>query len=295
MLTIHSGGAEGADMYFGNIGAELGYEVIHHSFDGHRVNGEGFRHIHNPFQLFLADVHLCKTNESLHRAYPPKSAFVKRLLQRNYYQVKNSEYVIAIGKLEKSMKAVRGGTGWAVQMGIDRKRLVCVFDDGQTDEWHLYDYDKEIFVEMAFIPAIEESFAGVGTRDITAAGIEAIRNVLHANITWKQPLKVWTAQYRYGEADRFDVTVKGKANLAFAPTWDMVNGIKNGTLSEKEYTRQYINMLEESMQKYSSAWSELLSKKEITLVCFCAKETFCHRIILARFLERLGAKYLGEK
>lgn len=294
-ITIHSGGAQGADSYFGNIGIELGYKVIHHSFMNHRVNCKGTVLVHNLFQLFLADAYLQKANKSLHRAFPPRSVFVKRLLQRNYYQVKDSSCIVAVSKLDKNMKLVCGGTGWACQLGVDMGKPVYVFDDGQTNEWYIYDYDQQIFAKLSSIPIISDSLAGIGTREITPAGIQAIRGVLTSSSSTDLKLKFWTAQYRYSGEDRFDITVKGAVNYAFAPTWNMVNAYKNGSMTEEQYTVEYRALMKKSIGTNKKAWEELLALKEATLVCFCPSNTFCHRHILADILKQLGAHYMGER
>ena len=295
MITIHSGGEEGADMLFGNIGTELGYKVVHHSFAGHAVRGNGERKEHNAFQLLLADTYLLRANQALHRSFPPRSAFVKHLLQRNLYQVKDSEHIVAIARIERDMRSVKGETGWVTRMGIDLKKDVFVFDDGQTNCWHTFNKSLQQFIPIKSIPDLSGDFAGIGTREITSAGAMAIREVLTANIPKDQPLRLWTAQYRYNGPDRFDITVKGGANMAFAPTWEMVRKYKSGGLSEAQYTAMYIAAMNESICNYKEAWDTLLSMDEATLVCFCPAGTFCHRHILAQILERLGARYLGER
>lgn len=295
MTTIHSGGASGADALFGTVGTELGYDVVHHSFAGHAVQGKGIRKEHNAFQLLLADVHLSKANKTLCRAFPPRSAFVKHLLQRNLYQVKDSKYVVAVAQLEKSMRTVKGGTGWAVQMGVDMKKDVYVFDDGKSNRWYRFDRIMQLFVPIDSMPDLSGDFAGIGTREITSTGARSIRDVLTANKPKGQPLRFWTAQYRYGGADRFDITVKGNANLAFAPSWQMVRDYKAGRLSEQQYTHHYVAAINKSICNYREAWDELLSMDEATLVCFCPAGSFCHRYILAQTLEKLGARYLGER
>jgi len=112
-------------------------------------------------------------------------------------------------------------------------------------------------------------------------------------------MDIYTAQYRYSGADRFDVTVKGQDPLGkiFAPTWDMVMGVKNGTMSHEEYTRRYVAILSRSLT--FNAVESLQSKfpASVTLVCFCPKGAFCHRVMLARVLETFKGfgPYKGER
>lgn len=107
-------------------------------------------------------------------------------------------------------------------------------------------------------------------------------------------LKVWTAQYRYRETDRLDITVKTGV-AAFAPSWTMVHGIKNRTLAESQYYDMYQNLMTLSQRYYKEKWDALLARDEVTLVCFCPAGDFCHRVLLAHILEKMGAQYMGER
>lgn len=107
-------------------------------------------------------------------------------------------------------------------------------------------------------------------------------------------LKFYTAQYRYSGKDRLDITVK-TGNKLFAPTWDMVTSVKNDSLSKEEYQKQYKKLMIKSYNKNRIEWEKLLSRDEVTLVCFCAKGEFCHRLLLAKLFAKLGAEYMGER
>lgn len=106
-------------------------------------------------------------------------------------------------------------------------------------------------------------------------------------------LKVYTSQYSYRGEDRLDTTVKTSDGL-FAPTWDIVMGIKNKKITEEEYRKQYLQLLRKSYTTKKEQWKEILAKESVTFVCFCKKGDFCHRLILAEIFQRLGAKYIGE-
>ncbi len=107
--------------------------------------------------------------------------------------------------------------------------------------------------------------------------------------------RLYTAHYRYGGPDRVDITVKGQDPRwkAFAPTWDMVMGTKNGTVSEAEYIKRYVAILG---RVPVDTWDALLKMHEATFVCFCGKQNFCHRNILVHHMtQSLGDRisYLG--
>lgn len=97
-----------------------------------------------------------------------------------------------------------------------------------------------------------------------------------------------------------DTTVKGKAPL-FAPTWDMVMGHKNGTITDEEYTRLYREKMIQSWVENREGWERFMQREEpIALACYCAPGKFCHRKLLVKILEKLCArlnipfKYYGE-
>lgn len=106
-------------------------------------------------------------------------------------------------------------------------------------------------------------------------------------------LQIYTSQYRYKGSDRLDITVKGKDSLGkyFAPTWNMVMGFKSGDISQAKYTELYAKILDEVPK---SIWRKVLREKRVVLVCFCRKDSFCHRFLLAKELEARGGIYKGE-
>lgn len=113
----------------------------------------------------------------------------------------------------------------------------------------------------------------------------------------KTGLRVFTAQYDYNREERVDTTVKTahKEGYGFLmPSWEIVLGHKGGKISDEEYTQQYLHMLDVSMQQNPEQWIALLRRRKVVLVCFCGRECFCHRHILALWLTKLGARYMGE-
>jgi O-acetyl-ADP-ribose deacetylase (regulator of RNase III)/uncharacterized protein YeaO (DUF488 family) len=111
-------------------------------------------------------------------------------------------------------------------------------------------------------------------------------------------MDIYTAQYAYSGPDRLDITVKGQdlVGKTYAPTWDLVNRFKSGEADEDQYTREFAALMN-GRYRYESAYMESLATREgtTTLVCFCPPGAFCHRIIVAEGLEKLGAVYKGER
>lgn len=106
-------------------------------------------------------------------------------------------------------------------------------------------------------------------------------------------LKVYTSTIRYSGPDRFDITVKS-GERAFAPTWNMVMGHKKGAIDADEYVSMYHELMRGTYRNERGKWTELMARDRVVLVCFCPPHAFCHRLLLADILVKLGATYEGE-
>lgn len=173
--TCHSGGCKGSDIFWELVGKEYGVHTISYSFSNHKQCGE------NPKVLTVDELlegweHVLKANETLKRN--PQNIpynYTKNLLSRNWFQVKNSDVIFAIGFFDTFAK-VKGGTGWAVQMGIDNKKPIYFFDQN-LGVWTYYNYKDEIFLPLFSIPQLVENFAGIGTRELLDNGMTAITEI----------------------------------------------------------------------------------------------------------------------
>jgi uncharacterized protein YeaO (DUF488 family) len=117
-------------------------------------------------------------------------------------------------------------------------------------------------------------------------------------------LVVKTGRVGQRYADGLDVTMKSGADVGvlLAPTKAMVYGYKAGTgdqrfakykpLIEAEYTEQYLELLRERFSANREAFHQLVQRESITLQCYCGRDKFCHRRILAEYvLPKLAAYY----
>jgi hypothetical protein len=180
--TCHSGGAIGSDLCWEIEGEKYGVETIAYSFQYHTTESKN--------KLILSDEELREGWENIQIAEKTLKRgmngnvklYIYRLLCRNWFQVKNSETIFAIGEFLNTKKTkVKGGTGWAVQMGIDNNKPVFVFD--QTDDtWYTYLYQKNEFVKVYGTPRLTKNFAGIGTRSLNRNGTEAIKRIYRHNI-----------------------------------------------------------------------------------------------------------------
>jgi len=171
-----SGGAKGADLQFGMTAGMRGDQVVHWSFAGAKSEAPVEELvILTPDQLEVADKFLKRANRTLKRSIG-RPGFVRKLLQRNWYQVEHSERVYAVAHLEGGQ--VSGGTAWATQMFIDRW-------NGQPCECYVYDQIVEAWYawkgEWSRIETPPEPYGvwtGIGSRNLLPSGKQAIRTLL---------------------------------------------------------------------------------------------------------------------
>lgn len=102
--------------------------------------------------------------------------------------------------------------------------------------------------------------------------------------------RVCTGRVSYSGKDGLDITVKSGKGIGtvFAPTWDMVMGVKQGRITEAEYTEQFLNLLRERYRRDEAAFTEVLNREQIVLLCYCRAGVFCHRHLVVDVLEKIA-------
>lgn len=171
--TCLSGGANGADIQWGNSARKAGHIVIHWSFIGHNSRAPENELIRlTEEQLSEAEESVVRAAKSL-RKHPPRSSFPRNLIYRNFYQIATAERLYAVAKIQDNM--VQGGTGWAVQMFIDRypnstaeAYVYCQL----AEQW--YEMVVGTWAEVDYVPTPHGIWAGIGSRDLTPEGYAAI-------------------------------------------------------------------------------------------------------------------------
>lgn len=175
--VCHSGGCPGADMTWETAGEEYGVVTRAYSFSGHKQYGK------NPVVLSHEELHeglahALDVNTQFKRNLMSSPRYTKCLISRNWYQVKNAEVIFAVGKFyDNTLTRVDGGTGWAVQMAVNNGKPIYFYDQ-PTESWYEYDHHNGKFVTFTGTPALRtKHFAGIGTRELTDAGMQAILDV----------------------------------------------------------------------------------------------------------------------
>jgi hypothetical protein len=169
--VLHSGGHKGTESEFGRNAERWGLEEVTYTFDGHRSERDrGLVHL-GPAELAKGDVSMEIVSRHMGRTYHSAER-IRRVIQSIFHMVVNSHHVLAVGWLLPS-GLVKGGTGWGVELAKFFNRPVSVFDQ-ETKAWYTWtDGAWE-----ADSPVLEERpFSATGTRNLTDAGREAIRDL----------------------------------------------------------------------------------------------------------------------
>lgn len=183
MYLNHSGGCPGSDMEWENESIKYGINTIAYSFPGHHQEGKNPK-ILNESELNEGFDNVKIAEKGIKRPlfkiqYQP---YIKNLLSRNWFQVKNAEAIYAIGTFFNNKHSlVNGGTGWAVQMAINNKKPIYLFEQN-FNMWYEYNYFLNKFSPLLHIPKLTKNFAGIGTRKINDNGKNAIKEILKYNL-----------------------------------------------------------------------------------------------------------------
>jgi len=180
-FTNHSGGALGSDTEWENIGKKYGV-TNHNQYWMNNKTPTGNKEITKE-DAIQGQQKVTIAARQMGRIEPTHQVRDERLI-RNWSQVKYSDAIFAITTLQKvndemnygkKAKIVqgKGGTGYAIQMGINENKPVYVFDQ-LRDQWY-----KNINGEWSNseIPVLTQNFAGIGTRELNNLGIKAIEDV----------------------------------------------------------------------------------------------------------------------
>ena len=193
-----SGGAQGADTAWGKTMNKFGVPVVHYLSKGRVKDFEtrkvqGIRRDLSETELYSLGHIVDKANTTLERKLDPK---FYDIILRNAHQIKNANSVFAIGEIETSQtgkrahlngRTVKGGSGWAVQMGIDKGlQKIFVYDQKQKS-WFKFDAAADRFKPILEAPKLTRNPALIGTRKMTKEGYRAIEDV--AQVTFgDQPI-----------------------------------------------------------------------------------------------------------
>lgn len=179
-----SGGARGADCEFGRLALNAGHELVHYSFDTHKIaKKEQALYAETLDQKMLegVDPSVDATARFIGRKWRSHTPFVKNLLRRNMFQVLNTERVYSIGYFDEK-GYVGGGTGWAVGCAIINGVSELYHYNQVDDWWYAYGLSRKFFpkwerIYPEEIPVPNGNYTGIGTRELSESGKNALENL----------------------------------------------------------------------------------------------------------------------
>lgn len=177
--VCYSGGAKGADLTFGLWAARNQHAVVHYTFEGKGgYKGEHAR-VLTQEQLAEAKEAVKEAGLSLGRNVP-RDPVVKNLINRNYYQVKDAERVYAVTRWNLAKDddhgstvegELGGGTGWAVQMAIQRRCPEIYLYALERAQWYAWSQDSGCnWKRVESVPRPHGRYAGIGSRELGEGG-----------------------------------------------------------------------------------------------------------------------------
>lgn len=167
-FTLYSGGHKGAESEFGTQAERWGIREVNFSFEGHQMERSRNMHILTPDELKKGDISMEIVSRRMGRTYS-RADKIRKVIQSIFHTVNSGYQVFAIGWIQPD-DTVKGGTGWGVELAKLFNRPVSVFDQ-ERNSWFSWKEHKW----TADTPVITSStFAGTGTRNLTAEGTKAI-------------------------------------------------------------------------------------------------------------------------
>lgn len=180
-FTLMSGGAKGADTLWDSIGRTFGLTKAKHFWMGQTTPIGNTEISEDDTKEGKEKVTLAA--RAMGRIAPTHNV-QSPLLIRNWSQVKYADAVFAVttmlsagSGMNYDKKALirqgKGGTGYAIEMAIQAGKPVYVFDQ-ERGRWFANLGKGWVNSDT---PTLTKNFAGIGTREINAAGKQAIRDV----------------------------------------------------------------------------------------------------------------------
>jgi len=192
MLSLGNRGVKGtnrnsADEVFADKSVEYGNPIYHYTFGtvkgkpGHSktIKAKGGKRELSQTELNEATEFVDKANLSLGKIIGRLNTYKRNLIRRAHAATKHASSIYAIDNLRPDMKGVQSKSAeWTVQMAIDKKRPVYVYDQ-QARAWYKYNYNKNIqrFQAIEGTPKLKKFALGTGTNDINKYGKAAIKDL----------------------------------------------------------------------------------------------------------------------
>ena len=171
---LFSGGAPGAESWFGECAAGHGIEEVNFTFDGHQIARHRGVRVLNHEELLGGDVSLEYVSRLMNRRYSDAPT-LRKILQTLWYQVNSGQEIYVVGVILDDGH-VRGGTGWGAEFAKLCNKPLFVFDQ-EKDAWFEWS-GRDWKNRDGDTPRITHPhFTGTGTRAIGENGKRAIEEL----------------------------------------------------------------------------------------------------------------------
>jgi len=169
--TFFGGGHRGTEAEFGEQAQRFGVREVNYSFEGHQpVRTKGLT-VLSADEMKRGDISMEVVSLRMNRK-DSQANKIRSVLQLIFHMVNSGLQIFALGWIQPD-NTVKGGTGWAVELGKLFNRPLSVFDQEQN-RW--FTWKNNSWVED--LPKIEHTtFVGTGTRNLTEDGRQAIRDL----------------------------------------------------------------------------------------------------------------------
>lgn len=172
-LTLYTGSHRGAEAAFRELAAKHGIKAIAYTFDGNGADDvdQSTLTVLSAEQLVKGDVSMEIVSRRLARSYHSADR-IRKVTQTLFHVVNSAYHVFVVGVIQDD-QTVKGGTGWAVELGRFFNREVSVYDQ-ERKGWFTWRHGDWI----PDLPSLgHRAFAGTGTRNLTDHGRRALEDL----------------------------------------------------------------------------------------------------------------------
>ncbi len=170
-FTYYGGGHRGTEAEFGRLAEQYGVREVNYSFDGHQTERKQGLRILSPEELKKGDISMEIVSLRMNRNYSQVDK-IRKVFQLIFHMVNSGLQIFAVGWIQPD-DTVKGGTGWAVELGKLFNRPLSVFDQDRNKwfAWRDNRWEEDL-------PSVDHTtFVGTGTRNLTDGGTHAIREL----------------------------------------------------------------------------------------------------------------------
>jgi hypothetical protein len=169
--TYYGGGHRGTEAEFGRQAEKFGIREVNYSFAGHQPAREKGLVILSSKELKKGDISMEIVSIRMNRKYSQVEK-IRKVFQSIFHMVNNGLQIFAVGWIQPD-NTVKGGTGWAVELGKLFNRPLSVYDQ-ERNQW--FTWKNNTWVDD--LPRVEHTtFVGTGTRNLTDQGKKAIEDL----------------------------------------------------------------------------------------------------------------------